>query len=265
MPQTASQAALIRWVALGGALPAAPLRVGPGDVEIAQRYIAQIGRRGGVAKHGFGHQFRGSIGRQRRQRRSLIDRQGHWIAVHRGRRRENELRHPSTKDRLQQVAAGGGVVGVIFERVRNRFRHHDRPGEMQDCAAIMVPQHPRHDGHIGNVRFHEIGRFGDQFPHAGDKIIDDDHAPAARQQRQCGVAADIPGAAGNQNTIRRHATPVHANRLQTDAAARYLRASIAYSVRASWIGPNGLPASRIFRKTFFASLSRPALARAAAK
>ena len=46
--------------------------------------------------------------------------------------------HPLGHRALDQAAAGGGVVAVIFERVADRFRHYHRPGEVHDRGDPVI-------------------------------------------------------------------------------------------------------------------------------
>ena len=83
---------------------AAP-RIGAGDVEIAQRRIAEVVRRRGVGEHHLGHQLGAAVGRYRRERRVLADRQRFRRAVDRGGRGEDEVPDPALDRRLDQRRA----------------------------------------------------------------------------------------------------------------------------------------------------------------
>ena len=56
----------MRWVAPRVDWPVRPCGIGAGDVEIAERDIAEVVRRRGVGEHHLGHQLGAAVGRLRR-------------------------------------------------------------------------------------------------------------------------------------------------------------------------------------------------------
>ena len=89
-------------------------------------------RGGCVAQHPFGHQLGKAVGRFRRQPRVLAHRLAAGRAIDRRGRGEDEMRHSARDRRLDQRAGLDGVVLVVAERIGDRFRNHDRTGEMDD-------------------------------------------------------------------------------------------------------------------------------------
>ena len=115
-----------------GRLAGAALRVGAGDIEVAQRHIAQIVRARRVGQHDLGHALGRAVGRHGRQRRILGDRRVAGHAVDGGGRGEDEVAHAALHRHLDQGARLDRVVEVVAERIRNRIGHHDGAGEMDD-------------------------------------------------------------------------------------------------------------------------------------
>ena len=51
---------------------------------------------------------------------------------------------------------------------------------------------------VGNVRDHQR-RVAHRRAMPGLQVVEDDHVPAGRAQRHCGVAANVTGAAGQED------------------------------------------------------------------
>ena len=83
------------------------LRIGAGDVEIAQHDMAQVVGAPGVGEHPFDHQLRAPIGRHRIEGGAFGDRLGGRLAVDRGGRRENEIADAFFHRAFDQVARLG--------------------------------------------------------------------------------------------------------------------------------------------------------------
>ena len=99
-------------------------------------------------------------------------------------------------DQFRGVAC---VVVVVFERVLHGLRNHDGSGEMQDGREAFVPHQGVQPVRFGQIGHHQpCGRQDGLGPARGEIVINHDII-ARFQQGQCGVRADIPGAAGDQN------------------------------------------------------------------
>ncbi len=69
------------------------------------------------------------------------------------------MANPALDRALDQRAALGGVVLVIFERVLDRFGNHDRAGEMDDRADIVLGDQPADQLLVGDVALGERRRL----------------------------------------------------------------------------------------------------------
>ncbi len=174
-------------------------RIRPRDVEIAQHAGDEIMRGDRVLQHQLGHQLRRAVG---------IDRNGGRIFGHRnflghavdGRcRGEDEGLHPVLDRTLDQGAAVGGVVEIIFERVLDRFRHHDRAGEMHDRLDVVLADDLARKLAVSDVAQDERHIGGNGPAHAGRKVVDHHDLVTRIEQCQSRVTADIAGASRYQN------------------------------------------------------------------
>ena len=123
---------------VGRRLAEAALGVGAGDIEVAQRDVAEIIGARRVLEHPFDHQLGAAIRRDRRERRLLRRRLGARFAIDRGGRGKDECLHPAVDRRLDQRARVRNIVEIIAERIADQFRHHDLGGEMGDGVDRML-------------------------------------------------------------------------------------------------------------------------------
>ncbi len=208
-----------------GRLPGTALRIGAGDVEITQRAIVDRVRGGGVLQHDLGHQLGHAIGVDRPGGRELAHRAFLGHAVGGGGRGEDEVTHPARHRALDQRAAVGGVVPVVFERVLHRLRHDDRACEMHDRADAEALERLRDQIRIPDIALDQLRPLVDRPAEAGDEIVEHHHRPSAVEQRQHRMAADIAGAARNKDgkAGRRHAVsfPSGSDRTTPPSACAY--------------------------------------------
>jgi hypothetical protein len=80
-PRAVSQAPFDQLRRRGGGLADARLRVGAGDVEVAQDDMAQAAGRPDVLEHALGHHFRCAVGIDGGERRRLLDGHQLWFTV----------------------------------------------------------------------------------------------------------------------------------------------------------------------------------------
>ncbi len=113
------------------------------------------------------------------------------------------MRHAGLDQRIDQAAALGRIVVIIFERVLDRFGDHDRPGEMHHRADVLFGHDPRNQLAIFDIALVKSGARRHGEAKAGRQIVDDGHFPAAVEQREHGMAADIAGATGNKDGTTR--------------------------------------------------------------
>ena len=122
---------------------------------------------GGVLQHPLGHEFGTAIGALRRRRAVFGDGNYGRRAIHRCRRRKQEVGHPVTDTGFDQRARRGGVVGIIIERLFNGLRHYHRSGEMNDGIDIVRLDKPRNQRLVGDVARGECNIPRQVLLHAG--------------------------------------------------------------------------------------------------
>jgi hypothetical protein len=127
------------------------LRVGAGDVEVAEHAIVEGAGGGDVAEHLLGHQLGPAVGVDRAGRAVLVERYGFRRAIGGGGGREEDVAHARPNCCANQGVAGDGVVAVIEVRVGNAFGHHDRAGEMHDRGDPVVREQAFHRGRVADV------------------------------------------------------------------------------------------------------------------
>ena len=189
----------MRWGGVAGRLPGPALGIGARDVEVAQHDGTQLIGAARILQHPFHHQLGAAVGRHGLQRPVLGDVAGVGLAVDGRRRGEDELPDAGPHRALDEVAGLGGVVEVIAERVRDRFRHHDAGGEMRDGVDAVLGEGPLHQRLVAEIALHQGGGLRHGGAKAGRQVVDDDDGLARIEQRQHHVAADVAGAARHQN------------------------------------------------------------------
>ena len=70
--------------------------------------------------------------------------------------------HPGVDRGADQPVRGKRVVGIIFERVLDRFRDHDRSREMHDRADLLFVEDAVEQHALGNRPLVEGHVVGDQ-------------------------------------------------------------------------------------------------------
>ena len=104
--------------------------------------------------------------------------------------------------RLDEGARLGGVVGVIAERVRDRFRHDDLGGEMRDRVDRMLADDPRHQRLVTEIALDEGRLRGHRPAEPGRQIVEHHDGLAGIAQGQRHVAADVARPARHQHAHR---------------------------------------------------------------
>ena len=98
-----------------------------------------------------------------------------------------------------QGTAVGGVVAVVFQRVGHRLGNNDRSGEMHDGVDRVFSDQPADQGFVSDIAQRERHIRRDSPSEARRQIVQHDDAAAGICERQYGMAADIAGAAGDQD------------------------------------------------------------------
>ena len=161
----------------GRRLTAAALRIGPGDVEIAQRAEVERMRRSRIAQHGLAHQLGHAIGIDRTLGGVLGHGRHFGHAIGCGGRTEDEVRNPAFDGAGDKRARLGGVVVVILQRIGNRFRHDDRSGKVHDRADLLFGDDPRQESSVSDVAFIKRDPIRHGKAEASRQVIDNRDRP----------------------------------------------------------------------------------------
>ncbi len=119
--------------------------------------------------------------------------------------------------RGDQRARLHGVVEVVAERIGDRFRHHDRAGEMDDGVDAMASTAAGDQRLVADVALDETRPVRHRPAEPGRQIVEHHDLLAGVEQLEHHVAADIAGAAGDQNA---HEQSYHVAGLQFAACYR---------------------------------------------
>ena len=111
-------------------------------------------------------------------------------------------RTPHFDRSLDQRARVHGVVAVVAERIATEFRHHDRGGEMDDGVDPMLRDQRRDQRLVAGLADDKRHVLRHRPVEAGRQIVEHHHALAGIDERVDHVAADIAGAAGDQDRHR---------------------------------------------------------------
>ena len=130
------------------------------------------------------------------------------VAVHRGRRAEDQPVYPVVRHHVQQGQGGVQVVPVIGQGLLHRLAHGLVSRQMDGGGNGMLPEHPVQSRTVRRV--HVIERRGpardlpDALRHvrAGiGQVVGNDHVIVPLQKLHGNVRADEPGSAGKQNSL----------------------------------------------------------------
>ena len=106
--------------------------------------------------------------------------------------------HPGLHAAFEQVARGASVVAVVLERVGDGFRHDDVRGEVQHAFDLARAQQHRDHVAVGRVADHEVAVQHGRAE-AGREVVEHDDVLAALTELANHVAADVAGAAGDED------------------------------------------------------------------
>ena len=187
--------------------------VGADGVEVAQQRHVQRGVCGAdVGQDALLEQLGGAVGIGGASGGEVLPNgHGGGVAVHRGGGGEHEVLHPVAAHGLEQVQGADQVVGVVLQGLGHALAHRLEPGEVDDRVdAGVLGKQGLHLVLIAQLRLDE----GDLFPcdllHPDQgllagvvQVVRHHDVVAGVEKLHTGVAADITGAAADQN---RHKT-----------------------------------------------------------
>ena len=178
----------------------AACRIRARDIEIAQRDVTQIGSGGEVAQHPFGHQLGQAVGVDRRDRGVFGDLGLFGDAIDGRRRGKYEALDAVSLATAQQVARAGGVVAIVFERVCDRLGHDRVGGEMHDGVHRVLLQQAADQLAIAGIADDQVA-MDDRIGKTGAEVIEHHHVVTGFAELADHMAADITGAAGDENGV----------------------------------------------------------------
>ena len=86
----------------------------------------------------------------------------------------------------------------MARRFADRFADVEKRREVHDRKDIMPPQRASHGGDVGDVAFDELA-VPDGFAMTGHQVVEHHDPMTGPVERLGGVAADVPGAPGDEN------------------------------------------------------------------
>ena len=123
---------------LGCGLAGAPLGIGACYIEIAQYHRSEIMGAGNILQNPFCHQLGAGIGTDGRSSDAFAEWLRRIFRIDSGGGGKNELPHAAFDQGRDQHVGFDHVVFVIAQRIGDRFRHHDRAGEVNDGIDAML-------------------------------------------------------------------------------------------------------------------------------
>ena len=106
---------------------------------------------------------------------------------------------------LEERARVRRVVAVVLERIADRLGHLDVRGEVQDGIDLVLREHARDERGIAGVALDERAvQHG--AAKTGRKVVERDQLFAALAELARDVAADVAGAAGDEDGSHRSST-----------------------------------------------------------
>jgi hypothetical protein len=131
-------------------------------------------------------------------RMGFADRRLDRLAVGRARGRKNKVLHRLGGHRLEHTQRPSHVVAIVPRRFARGLADVQQRGEVHHRKNVVVPERLPHGDDIGDVALHELAEFRRRTM-AGRETVVDDHAEPGLAQRLRRVAADVAGAAGDEN------------------------------------------------------------------
>ena len=132
------------------------------------------------------------------------DRQGLGNTVGRAGRGKHEAADTAGLHRLEKREACGHIVAEVLARVAHRLAHVGVPGEVDHGLDAVLTNRALHEGAVANVTLDQGAPADGRFVPV-DQVVQRDREAAGARERLAGVAADVAGAAGNENCALRHA------------------------------------------------------------
>jgi hypothetical protein len=103
----------------------------------------------------------------------------------------------------EQVTRRARIVAVVLQRIANGFGHDRMRGEMHDRIDRVLAQNVGDQRSIRDIADHEL-RATNGLPKACREIIEYDDGLAALGELHDGVAADVAGAARDEDRFASH-------------------------------------------------------------
>ena len=176
--------------------------VGARRVEVAQRHEAQRRGCGAIPQHALAHQLAGAIRADRLEGSLLGDRNRARHTINRAGAGEDDVTDIAVAHGGEQFCGAAHIVAIVERRVLVRFPHIGKGREMHDRGRPVAVQCGAQERTIGEISDHQLAPFH-RFGVATRKVVIGDRCKARFAQGLAGMAADISGAAGDQNGGRR--------------------------------------------------------------
>ena len=167
-------------------------------IEVAQRDPRHAMGAFEMRQRPFDGQLAFAVTVDRLLRLGLGDRGLDRLAVDRSRRRKDEVPDRDGRHRSENAQRAGDVVAIVLRRVANRLADVEKRGEMHHREHALAPQHLDQRRGVENVSLGEVAE-PHRAPVSGDEVVVDDDAKAGPVKRLRRVAADVAGAARDED------------------------------------------------------------------
>ena len=174
---------------------------------------------------------------------------GHGVVrrVHRRGRGEDELLDAVRRHCLAKMNGDAEVVVIVAQRLLHRLPHRLETGKMEDAVKGVCLEERVELCPVEKIGFADLDGLSGDLLHAADafaagvyEIVHNDDGMPCVEQLHAGVAADVAGAAGNEN--------IHCN------TSRYVLVCLNFT---AWDGESqgGGARQTVHRRGFFISRS----------
>ena len=187
-----------RWVSGSWHSPVVPSSAGPGRVEVAERDRPQAVGPFVIPQDVLDHELGPAVGIGRPGRVVLGDGRFQGLAVDRRRRGEDQGVRPGLQHGVEEVEAGGEVVGVVLAGIGVGLADLDEGREVEDGSDLVLAEDPAQ-----GVPVEEVGpdeRHGaDELGPAAREVIEDQDVEPLPDELPDRMGPDVAGAAGDED------------------------------------------------------------------
>ena len=123
------------------------------------------------------------------------------LAVGGARGREHEISDRLGRHRFEDAQRAADVVAVVPRRLADRLADVEKRGEVHHGEDVVAPQRVANGRDVGDVSLDERPVL-DGAAMAGDQVVVDENGVPRPAERLGRMAADVAGAAGDEDGAR---------------------------------------------------------------